>query len=116
MDHVDTDDPVSRSDRPNGLRCVQRNGRAYVRDPCGAYPSGGTQQRVRVRIGRLEDEIGQISRKMDDMLASAAGDFKDDARHRQHIAKDIENEVAIAHCCRRILAVVAHLPQAFLKL
>jgi hypothetical protein len=32
---------------------------------------------------------------MDDMLARAACDFKDDASHREDIAKDIENEIAI---------------------
>jgi hypothetical protein len=45
---------------------------------------------------------------MNDMLARAACDFKNDATHRQNIAKDIENEIAIAQCGRRILAVVAH--------
>jgi hypothetical protein len=35
----------------------------------------------------------------------------DDASHRQYIAKDIENEIAIAQCRRRVSAVVSHLPQ-----
>ena len=45
---------------------------------------------------------------MNDVLARAACDFKDDARRRQDIAKDIENEIAITQCCGRILAIVAH--------
>jgi hypothetical protein len=48
------------------------------------------------------------SNEMNDMLASAACDFEDDARLWQDIAKDIENEIAIAQSRRRILAVVAH--------
>ena len=32
------------------------------------------------------------------------------------IGEDIENEIAIAQCCRRILAVVAHRLHAFLEL
>jgi hypothetical protein len=40
------------------------------------------------------------------MLGWPACDFKDDVSHRQEIAKDIENEVAIMQCRRRILAVV----------
>jgi hypothetical protein len=47
---------------------------------------------------------------MNDMLAC---DFEDDARLWQDIAKDIENEIAIAQCRRRILAVVAHLLHGF---
>jgi hypothetical protein len=46
---------------------------------------------------------------MDYMLARAACDFKDDARRRQDIAKDIENEIAITYRCRRVLAVIGHL-------
>jgi hypothetical protein len=50
---------------------------------------------------------------MDDILARAACDFKDDASHRQ----DIENEIAIPQCRRRILAAVAPIPpHAFLEL
>jgi len=33
---------------------------------------------------------------MDDVLARAACDFENDARHRQDISKNIENEIAIA--------------------
>ena len=47
---------------------------------------------------------------MNYVLARAACDFKDDARRRQDIAKDIENEIAIADCCRRMLAVIGHRP------
>ena len=56
---------------------------------------------------------GKVSRKMNYVLARAACDFKDDARRRQDIAKDIANEIAITHCRRRKLAVVAHLPHGF---
>ena len=38
MDHVDADDPVSRCYRPNRMRRVQGNGRAYIRDARGLYP------------------------------------------------------------------------------
>ena len=41
------------------------------------YPSDATQQGVRFRIGRLENESREISREMDDMLARAACDSKD---------------------------------------
>ena len=47
---------------------------------------------------------------MNYVLARAACDFKDDARRRQDIEKDIENEIAIAYCCRRVLAVIGHFP------
>jgi len=48
----------------------------------------------------LESETWEISRKMNDVLSRAACDFEDDTRHRQDIAKDVENEIAIAYCCR----------------
>jgi hypothetical protein len=50
---------------------------------------------------------------MNDMLARAACDFKDYTRRRQDIAKDIENEIAITYCRRRLLAVIGHLPRTF---
>jgi hypothetical protein len=50
---------------------------------------------------------------MNDVLTRAACDFKDDTRHRQDIAKDTENEIAIAYCRRRVLAVIGHLPRTF---
>ena len=54
---------------------------------------------------------------MNDVLARAARDFEDDAPCRQDITKDTENEIAIAQCCRGILAsVVHHHPQAFPEL
>jgi hypothetical protein len=53
---------------------------------------------------------------MNDVFARATRDFKDDARCWQDIAKDIENEIAIAQGRRRILAVVAHLPHGFWEL
>ena len=61
----------------------------------------------------MENETREISRKMNDVLTRAACDFEDDTRHRQDVAKDIENEIAIAHCCRRVLAVIGHLPRTF---
>ena len=70
-------------------------------------------QRVRLSIGRLEDEIWEISGKMNDVLARAACDFEDDALRRQDITKDTENEIAIAQCCRGMLAGVVHHPHAF---
>jgi hypothetical protein len=108
VDHVDTNDPVGRRDRPNWIRRVPCYGRAHIRDACRLHPRGDTQQGVRIRIGRLENEAGKTSRKMNDVLARATCDLKDDTRRRQDIAKDIENEIAIAQCRRRILAVVAH--------
>ena len=45
---------------------------------------------------------------MNDVLNRAACDFEDDALRRQDLAKDIENEIAIMQCRRRIFAVVAH--------
>jgi hypothetical protein len=113
MNHVDADDAVSRSDRPTWLRGVQDNRRAHIRDLCGLHPCGDTQQGFRFRIGRLENEAREISRKMNDVLTRAACDFEDDTRHRQDIAKDIENEIAIAYCCRRVPAVIGHLPPTF---
>jgi hypothetical protein len=50
---------------------------------------------------------------MNDVLARAACDFEDDARHRQDISKDIENQIAIAYGRRRVLAVIDHLPRTF---
>src|SRR5271167_70208 len=50
---------------------------------------------------------------MNDVLARAACDFEDDTPHRQDIAKDIENEIAITYCCRRVLAMIGHLPRTF---
>ena len=59
----------------------------------------------------------EISRKINDVLARAACDFEDDALRRQDIPKDTENEIAIAQCCRGILAgVVHHHPHAFPEL
>ena len=53
---------------------------------------------------------------MNDVLARAARDFEDDALRRQDITKDTENEIAIAQCCRGILAGVVHHPHAFAEL
>jgi len=50
---------------------------------------------------------------MNDMFARAACDFEDYARRRQDIAKDVENEIAITYCRRRVLAVIGHLPRTF---
>src|SRR5271170_1701736 len=50
---------------------------------------------------------------MNDVLARAACDFKDYARSRQDIAKNIENEIAVTHCRRRVLPVIGHLPRTF---
>jgi hypothetical protein len=61
----------------------------------------------------LENETRQISRKVNDVLTRAACDFEDDTRHRQDIAKGIENEIAIADCRGRVLAVIDHLPRTF---
>jgi hypothetical protein len=57
--------------------------------------------------------LGKISRKMKDVLARAACDFKDCASHRQDIVNDIQSEIAIAYCRRRVLAVIGHLPHTF---
>jgi hypothetical protein len=48
-----------------------------------------------------------------DVLTRAACDFEDDARQRQGIAKDIENEIAITKCRRRVPAVIGHLRRTF---
>src|SRR5580693_2583419 len=106
MNHVDANDAVSRSDRPRWLRGVQDNRRAHIRDLCGLHPCGDTQQGFRFRIGRLESETREISRKMNDVLTRAACDFEDDTRHRQDVAKDIEDEIAIAYCRGRVLAMI----------
>jgi hypothetical protein len=45
---------------------------------------------------------------MNDVLTRAACDFEDDARHRQDVAKDIEDEIAIAYCRGRVLAMIGH--------
>jgi hypothetical protein len=36
---------------------------AHIREVCGLYPSGHTQQGVRFRIGRLENESREMSRE-----------------------------------------------------
>ena len=86
---------------------------AHIRDLCGLHPCGDPQQGFRFRIGRLESETREISRKMNDVLTRAACDFEDDTRHRQDTAKDIENEIAITECRRRVLAVIGHLRRTF---
>src|ERR1700722_12130169 len=113
MNHVYADDAVSQSDRPTWLRGVQDNRRAHIRGLCGLHPCGDTQQGFRFRIGRLENEPREISRKMNDVLTRAACDFEDETRHRQDVAKDIENEVAVADGCGRVLAVIDHLLRTF---
>jgi hypothetical protein len=44
----------------------------------------------------------KISREMNDVLARAAGNFENDAIRRQDIAKNIENEIAVALRRRRV--------------
>jgi hypothetical protein len=66
MNHVDADDAANGSDRPTWLRGVQDNRRAHIRDLCGLHPCGDPQQGFRFRIGRLESETREISRKMND--------------------------------------------------
>ena len=61
----------------------------------------------------MENGTGEVSGKMNDVLARAACDFEDDTRRRQDIAKDVENEIAITYCRRRVLAVIRHLPRTF---
>jgi hypothetical protein len=102
--------------RPNWIRCVQRDRRAHILDTCGFYPSRDALPGIRLRIRKVGKREPQIFREMDDMLARAACDFKDDTRHRQGIATNIENEVAITKCRRRTLAVAAHLPTALREL
>ena len=113
MNHVDADEAVNRTDRPTWLRGVQDHRRAHIRDLCGLHTCGDTQQGFRFRIGRLESGTREISRKMNDAVARAACDFEDDTRHRQDVAKDIENEIAITDCRSRVLAVIDHLPRTF---
>ena len=50
---------------------------------------------------------------MNDVLARAACDFEHEALRRQDITKDTENEIAIAQCCRSMLAGVV-IPQQHL--
>ena len=91
--------------------CMDRRDRAAI--PEGVLRPPDAQPCIGIRIGRLENEAWEISRTMNDVLARAACDLKDDSRRWQDIAKDIENEIAIAQCRRRILAVVAHLLHGF---
>jgi hypothetical protein len=49
---------------------------------CASFTRGDAQQSCRFRIGRLESETREISRKMNDVLTRAACDFEDDTRHR----------------------------------
>jgi hypothetical protein len=84
---------VSRRDRPNRMQGVPGNARAHIRDTCGLHPF---QPGIGIRIGWLENEVREISSKMNDVLARATCDLKDDSRHWQDIAKDIENEIPIA--------------------
>ena len=65
------------------------------------------QQDVRSRIGRLENEGREVCREMDDMLGDPRATSRMTPRCRQDIAKDIENEIAIAQCRRPTLVVVA---------
>jgi hypothetical protein len=81
-----------------------------------AFTHRDTLQRVRLSIGRLENESREVSGKMDDVLARAAGDFEDDALRRQDITKDTQNEIAIAQRCRGILTGVVHRLHAFPEL
>jgi hypothetical protein len=67
------------------------------------HPCGDAQPCIGIRIGRLENEAREISPKMNDVLARATCDLKDDPRRWQDIAQDIENEIPIAQCGRRIL-------------
>jgi hypothetical protein len=53
--------------------------------------------------------------EMEDVLTRATCDLKDDSRRWQDVAKDIENEIPIAQCGGRILAVFAHCAHALLK-
>ena len=86
------------------LRLAQQTRRAILPGPsyCCNPPQGSP-------LGiQMRRELQGPGNEMDDIVARAACDFKDDAPRRQDIAKDIENEIAIAQCRRRVLAVVAH--------
>ena len=50
---------------------------------------------------------------MNDVLAGAACDFENDTPRRQDAAKDIKNEIAITYGCKRVLAMIGHLPRIF---
>ena len=81
---------------------------------CASFTHAATLSRASGSgSGRLENEAREISCKMNDVLTRAACDFEDDARHWQDIAKNIENEIAITYCRRRVLAVIDHRPRTF---
>jgi hypothetical protein len=61
------------------------------------------------RVGKREPEFARNGR----YACLSRMRFEDDALCRQDVAKDIENEIAIAQCRRRILAAVAHLLHGF---
>jgi hypothetical protein len=50
---------------------------------------------------------------MNDVLTRATCDFEDDTLHRQDIAKDIKNEIAITYCRGRVPSVIGHFPRTF---
>jgi hypothetical protein len=72
-------------------------------------PSAGLPVQDR-KVGKRDS--GDFSQN-ERCVARAACDFEDDTRHRQDVAKDIENEIAITDCRRRVLAVIDHLPPTF---
>ena len=80
---------------------------------CASFTQAATLSRAAGSGSEGWKEAREISRKMNDVLTRAACDFEDDTRHRQDISKDIENEIAIAYCRGRVLAVIDHLPRTF---
>ena len=82
----------------------------------GLHPRRDTlARRLGSRSEGWKTRSGQIFGEANDVLARAAGDFKDRAPCRQDLTKDIKNKIAIARRRGRILAMVAHIPHALLE-
>jgi hypothetical protein len=108
VNHVDADNPVSRCDRPNWTRRVQHYGRAHIRNARGLYQvptlsraSASGSEGWKTRLGRFFAKWTTCS--PEPLAISRMTPVFDRASRR-----DVENEIAIAHCRRRILAVIAH--------
>ena len=76
MDHVDTQNSVSRSDLPWSIAGIQTERRGRFCEAGPIKPGLNARHVAGVRIRRLPDRIRQSSGKMGGMLPAAGGNLE----------------------------------------
>jgi hypothetical protein len=106
VDHIDAEYRCNVLNRPRRLSDIQIKGWKNVGGRTCFHPRDDGRAGARHRIGRLEDERGQVARKVYDVLATAACNFQHLTLRWQDIAQDAQNGIAIARRGWRIQTMI----------